>query len=194
MQTLIGLATFLILVGLSLLGLQAGGQVPQAVILLLSAGVGLAVWRAQETAKQAQDLEAKLGSDKGVLYKLYVDIIRDIFDKGAKADTTAVVKKLMAWSFGSMLIASDEVVLAHDRFMNASRMGEQLVLPAVADVILAMRRDAGDAGSGLQTIDILQTFIKAEDIDTMKALCAKWEAEKAKAWPMTRPRKAPSKP
>ena len=44
-QTLLGGVVFIVLVGLGLVGLQAGGSVPQAVILLLSAAVGFAVWR-----------------------------------------------------------------------------------------------------------------------------------------------------
>jgi len=90
-QTLIGLVVFVILVAFGLFGLQAGGSVPQAIIVLLSAGVGLAVWKAQENAKQTRELESKLGSDKNVLYKLYLDILREVLEKGDSQDATAPV-------------------------------------------------------------------------------------------------------
>ncbi len=186
MQTLLGLIVFIVLVVAGLLGLQAGGSVPQAVIILLSAGVGLGVWRAQENAKQTQELEAKLGTDKKVLYKLYLDIVRDVIEKEGKADAKVYVPKLRRWVFASLLNASDEVVLAHDRFLNASRVGDEVVVAAIADVILAMRRDLGEEPTNLKLIDIPATFIKAEDIDKMRPLSDKWEREKATAWPLTR--------
>jgi hypothetical protein len=84
------------------------------------------------------------------------------------------------------------VVLAHDRFLNAGRIGEDMVMPAIADVVLAMRRDLGKDTSGLKAIDVLATFIKADDIDKMVPICEEWEREKAKAWPLSRPAKASS--
>jgi hypothetical protein len=155
-DTLLGLIVFVILVVGGLLGLQAGGQVPQAVIILLSAGVGFAVWRAQKNAEQTQELEAKLGSDKKVLYKLYLDIMREVVEKGGKADTKTYVGRLRRWVFATLLIASD-------------------------DVVLAMRRDAGEETS-LQPIDILATLITADDIDKMRPICDQWARDKANAW------------
>ncbi len=189
MQTLVGFVVFVILVAFGLYGLQAGGAVPQAMIILLSAGVGLAVWKAQENAKQAQALEGKLASDKQVLYKLYLDVLREVAEKGSKVDqrtSTAYLRKLRSFVFGSLLIASDEVIWAHDRFLNASRISDQMVLPAVADVILAMRRDTGESTTELQAIDVLATFIKAEDIDKLRPLCEQWAREKEKVWPSRR--------
>ena len=183
MQTLIGLVVFVILVAFGLFGLQAGGSVPQAIIVLLSAGVGLAVWKAQENAKQTRELESKLGSDKNVLYKLYLDILREVLEKGDSQDATAPVGKLRRFAFGALLIAPDEVVLAHDRFLHASRVSDEMVVPAIADVILAMRRDAGQETTRLQPIDVLAAFIKAEDIDRIKLLCDQWTREKAHVWP-----------
>lgn len=186
-QTLLGLIVFLALVALGLIGLQAGGSVPQATILLLSAGVGLGVWSWQEKAKQTHDLETKLGSDKKALYKLYLDVLREVVEKGGKMDardTEKYVKRLRAFAFSALLIGSDEVVLAHDRFLNAGRVGENMPMAAIADVILAMRRDAGEDTTNLQLIDVLAVFIKAEDVDDFKPACDQWNREKAKAWPV----------
>lgn len=182
MQTLIGFVTFIALLAVGLLGLQAGGQVAQAIIGLLSAGVGFAVWRAQENAKNARELESKLGSDKKVLYKLYLDVLRDVVETDGKVNAAATVKQLRRWVFASLLIASDEVVLAFNRFLGAARVGENMAVPAIADVILAMRLDAGDADSTLEPIDILQTFIKNEEIDDMRPLCEMLKRERHKAW------------
>ncbi|HEV8490405.1 MAG TPA: hypothetical protein VGQ58_11525 [Candidatus Limnocylindrales bacterium] len=186
MQTLVGLMVFVVLVVVGLLGLQAGGQVPQAIIILLSAGVGFAVWRAQENAKQARDLEEKFGSSKRVLYKAYIDIVREVVERGGNVKSDAYVPRLRRWVFGSLLTASDDVVLAHNRFLNVSRVGENVVIAAIADVILALRRDAGEEATYLKPIDILATFIKSEDIDKMKPIVEQWDREKAKAWPLTR--------
>jgi hypothetical protein len=185
-QTLLGLVVFAGLVALGFWGLQAGGSVPQAVILLLSAGVGFGVWKAQDSAKQTQELEDKLGSDKKVLYKLYLDVMREVVEQGDKAKAAEYVPKLRKWAFATLLIASDEVVLAHDRFLNASRVSDDVVIAAVADVILAMRRDVGDETTNLKLIDIVATFIRSEDIEAMRPLCEQWEREKAQAWPLSR--------
>lgn len=194
-QTLIGGAVFIVLVALGLVGLQAGGSVPQAIIFLLSAAVGFAVWKYQESAKRAQELEAKLVTDKTVLYKVYLDVIREIIEKaGGKMDERTlapILKKLNAFVFGSLLIASDDVVLAHDRFMGASEIADEMVLPAVADVILAMRRDAGEKATQLRTIDVLATFIKRSDVETFRPHCERWEREKTSAWPP--PRQTPAR-
>lgn len=188
MQTVLGLVVFLLLVAAGLLGLQAGGSVAQAVIVLLSAGVGLGVWKTQEDAKNARELQTKLGSDRNVLYKLYLDVLREMLETPGKLDdrtAAAYVKRLRTFAFSALLIASDEVVMAHDRFVNASRVGDDMAIAAVADVILAMRRDAGESAQ-LQLIDVLATFIKADEIDKMKPICDLWNREKAKAWPLTR--------
>lgn len=188
MQTVLGLVVFLLLVAAGLLGLQAGGSVAQAVIVLLSAGVGLGVWKTQEDAKNARELQTKLGSDRNVLYKLYLDVLREMLETPGKLDdrtAAAYVKRLRTFAFSALLIASDEVVMAHDRFVNASRVGDDMAIAAVADVILAMRRDAGES-TQLQLIDVLATFIKADEIDKMKPICDLWNREKAKAWPLTR--------
>ena len=188
MQTVLGLVVFLLLVAAGLLGLQAGGSVAQAVIVLLSAGVGLGVWKTQEDAKNARELQTKLGSDRNVLYKLYLDVLREMLETPGKLDdrtAAAYVKRLRTFAFSALLIASDEVVMAHDRFVNASRVGDDMAIAAVADVILAMRRDAGES-TQLQLIDVLATFIKADGIDKMKPICDLWNREKAKAWPLTR--------
>jgi hypothetical protein len=183
MQTFLGFVLFVGLVAAGLFALQAGGQVPQATIVLLSAGVAAGVWRWQENAKQTQDLEARIGSDKKVLYKLYLDVVRELVQRGAKADATKSVVQLQRWAFGSLLIASDEVVLAHDRFMNAGRVSDDMAIAALADVILAMRRDLSDGPTDLQPVDVLATFIKGgDDIDKMRLLCEKWAHERATAW------------
>jgi hypothetical protein len=78
-------------------------------------------------------------------------------EKGNKLDTAASVNKLRRWSFGALLIASDEVVLAHDRFLNASRISGEMGVPAIAHVIIAMRRDVGPAQSNIQLIDVLNS-------------------------------------
>lgn len=144
------------------------------------------MWTAQENAKQTQALEAQLGSDKKVLYKLYLDVMREVAERGSKLNTVASVNKLRKWAFASLLIASDEVVLAHDRFLNAEKIGDSMSIAAIADVILAMRRDAGENGTNLHLIDVLQTFIKSEDIDKMKPICDQWERDRDKASPLTR--------
>jgi hypothetical protein len=186
MQTLVGLLVFIALVGLGLWGLQAGGAVPQATIIFLSAAVTVAVWGFQENAKQRAELEAKLGSDKRVLYKLYLDILRDILGKSGEVDpaaSAAYITRLRLWVYGALLNASDDVLLAHNRFLNAHRISDEMAVPAIADVILAMRRDAGEGTTGLRTIDILGTVIKPGDTDKLRPLCDQWEREKDKAWP-----------
>jgi len=183
-QTLLGLVVFAVLVVLGLGGLQAGGSVAQAVILLLSAGVGFLVWKTQEDAKSARDLETKLGSDTNALYKMYMDVLREIIEKGVTIDDRAekaYVDRLRRFAFSALLIGGDSVVLAHDRFLNAGRIGENMAVPAIADVILAMRREV-NGETGLRLIDVLAVFIKAEDIDKMKPLCDAWERDKHKAW------------
>ena len=180
-QTLLGLVIFIALVAAGFVGLQAGGAVPQAVIVLLSAAVGLGVWHSQEEAKRASELRARLVTNKKALYGVYVDALRGIFGKGAdKRAFERELTKLNAFVFGAMLIASDEVILAQDRFMRMSKLGEDVFLPALADVLLAMRRDAGEA-TALRPIDVLAAFIR--DIEGHAPAFERWEKQKRSLWP-----------
>jgi hypothetical protein len=176
---------FVALVALGLVGLQAGGSVPQAVIVLLSAAAGLGVWHSQEESKRANELRARLITNKKSLYGIYVDVLRGIFRKGAnKRSFERELTKLNAFVFGAMLIASDEVILAQDRFMRVSKVGDAMLLPALADVVLAMRRDAGEA-TALRPMDVLAAFIR--DIENHAAAFELWEKEKRSAWPDPEP-------
>jgi hypothetical protein len=179
MQTLLGFLVFIVLLASGLWALQAGGSIPQATIALLSAGVGYSVWRSQQKAREASDLEAKLVIDKRALYKIYLDLLRD-FLRGEKLDdakSKALVTEMRRFVFGAMLNASDDVLLAHNRFMRATSTSPDIVLPAVADVIFAMRQDIAGGQSKVAPIAILATFVN--DISNYREIFDRWERQKS---------------
>jgi hypothetical protein len=192
-SAILGFVTLVILLLAGIWGLQAGGGVSQAVILIISSIAAFGVWRAQQSATREQELRAKLVTDKKVLYKLYLDIVEELFDKAGPKPVNAqavasTLKRLNTFVFGSLLIASDEVIIPHDRFLRASKVldpatkqpDEKLVIPAVADVLLAMRRDAGET-TALRPIDLMATFVR--DVENMSSSFDRWAAEKSKTWP-----------
>jgi hypothetical protein len=193
MSALLGFITLILLAFAGIWGLQAGGAISQAVILLLSSLAAFGLWRAQQSATREQELKAKLVTDKKVLYKLYLDIVEELLGRaGPKVNAQQVastLKKLNTFVFGSLLIASDEVVIAHDRFLRASKIldpatkapDEKMLLPAVADVLMAMRRDAGETTTNLRPIDLMATFVR--DVEDMSSSFDRWASERARAWP-----------
>lgn len=186
LNALVGLVALVAIVGVLIWGLLAGGAATSIVPLLIGGGITYAIAHFQERERYQRDLDAKIATDKAVLYKMYLDILRDMFDaSGGKVDARTmapILKRLNRFVFGSLLIASDDVVLAHDRFMRASKISDQMVLPAVADVIVAMRRDIGKAPTSLRPIDTLAAFVR--DIDSLAPAFEQWAREKDSTWPV----------
>ncbi len=158
--------------------LQAGGGLSDAAVVLLSAGVGYGISRAQASSEAAAEFELRLASDKRFLYKLYTDLVRNVLENKDTQDrrTQKLILEMRRFVFGSMINASDGVVLAHNRFLRAANLRAELVLPAMADVILEMRRDAGMAETKLKPVTILASFVN--DIEDHPDLLQLWEKQK----------------
>ena len=117
------------------------------------------------------------------MYELYVDVLRDVAaaDKSAKPTSNQVhVTKLPNFAFRSMLIASDDVVRTHSRFMNLQRItSENLALPAVADVLHVLRRDIGFPDTTIAPRQILGVFVNEIDAEGFDEMFSSWEKAKA---------------
>jgi hypothetical protein len=178
-QALIGfVALGLIAVG-AFWGLQLGGPVAQVITILVTGGLTYGVARVQERDKYQREVEAKLVSDKRLLYKSYLDLWRGYIGKNAKPPSEAEVgPKMQAFFFNAMLNASDEVIRAQNEFLRLtqSETDNQLVIPAMADVILAMRRDAGIDSHSLAPADIMRPLIS--DLDDNLGIFEQWEQRK----------------
>jgi hypothetical protein len=193
MQALLGLIVLIGAIGLGVFGLQAGGGVQQAVVVILTAIVGFVVWRAQTTREYARNLEDKLATDKRAVYKLYVDVIRKVAEgtkSGRAFNSEELIGNLRLAAFMSLLNASDEVVRAEGRFMQLANQPDKsnLSLAAMADVLLAMRRDSGQEETTLEPSDLMAVWIK--DMKNMDSIFSEWEAVKASASVTTASRRA----
>jgi hypothetical protein len=178
MQTIVGLLALGIIVAVTFAALQSGGAPAQVVTLVIAGIVTYAVARVQEREKYQRELDAKLVTDKNVLYKAYLDMIKEYMGKGKRAPNPAqMLPRIQAFVFSSMLNASDDVIRAHNRWMkltnNADASRQRLIVPALGDVILAMRRDTGEPKSTLRPVDIMRPLIT--DIDDNLTMFDEWE-------------------
>jgi hypothetical protein len=176
---LIGLIALLAIVAGGVWGLQTGGAAANLVTILITTGAGYGVARYQDRAHYQRELEAKLVSDKRLLYKYYLDILKSILGPENTAPAIAeAAPKMRSFFFNAMLNASDDVIRAQNKFLRLTPADneERLTLPAIADVILAMRRDAG-LDTSLGTIDIMRPLIN--DLDENLEPFEEWERQRA---------------
>ena len=165
--------------------LQNGGKPADAVSFLAVAGLGGVSYLYKETRERQQQLEARLASAKRERYEAYVDALKDVISQtqaGKEPDSAAFVSKLRDFGFRSILVASDPVVMAHIRVTNLDRIAPgdpTMLMAAVGDVLLALRKDMGFADTKLTNQAILGVFVK--DVDKTPKPFAKWAAAKV-AW------------
>lgn len=98
---------------------------------------------------------------------------------GRKLNSPDMVRRLQAWQWTALLLASDDVLLAHARFMrlggvDAPEGSQSHTLPAVADVVLALRRELLPR-TRLTPQQALAAFVNEPIADEV---FTSWEAEK----------------
>jgi len=152
-------------------------------VLLAAALAGLAALYKASLDERAQ-LASRLAESKRNMYELYVDVLRDVAaeTKGGKpASGQPHIVKLRNFAFRSMLIASDDVVRAHIRFMNMQRItSETVALAAVADVLVALRRDIGFPDTKIGPQQILGVIVSEIDAEAIASQFAVWNEAKAR--------------
>lgn len=177
MSTLIGLVALIAIVAGGVWALQIGGPPAQLVTVLVTAGAAYAVARYQDRERYKREIESKLVSDKRLLYKYYLDLVQSFMAEGAKLNTAETSAKMQKFFYNAMLNASDDVVRAQNAFLRVVAADqENLIIPALGDVVLAMRRDAG-LETSLTASDIMRPLIS--DLDTNLELFDEWEKHKA---------------
>jgi hypothetical protein len=188
MQALLGFGFLAVLAIAILSGLQAGGSVGQTTGIIITAVLTYLLTRFSERDRYQRELEAKIVSDKKLLYKSYLDIIRGYIDakSNSRPSTEQLQAKFRGFFFHAMLNAEDEVLRAHRDYLDAP---SEFNLPAFGDVIMAMRRDAGVTSSQLTSADVMQVLLG--DIDD-PSLYEEWERRKADGVPPSQPRAIPN--
>jgi hypothetical protein len=187
-STLVGLALFIALAVAAWFGLQwllgvvqAGGPLADLTNALLLAALGGVAYLYRASREKRQQLETRLGESKRALYEGYVDVLKDVARRTKAGSTEAApehIEQLRTFAFRSVLIASDEVLKAHIRFTNLGRIStsEKAALPAVADVLLALRKDMGFPDTKLTGQDLLGVFVN--EIDAIAEHFRVWETDK----------------
>lgn len=149
--------------------------------VLLVAALGGLGFLLRDAREKRQRLETRLHEAKREIYEKYVDVLKSVAAEtkgGRKANPAARLDDLRHFAFRAPLIASDDVVMAHIRFMNMERIlpGGEASLPAIADVIIALRRDMGFEDTHLGARDILGVVVN--EIDELGDKFDPWEAAK----------------
>jgi hypothetical protein len=129
-----------------------------------------------------RELDSKLVTDKKVLYKSYLDLFQGFLASSSDEVKPENVVRMNKFIYSAMLNSSDDVVRMHNAVTDLARQESDLVMPALAEVVLAMRRDAGLPDTGLTPIEILRPM--ANDIDEHPELLLRWEAWKAEYPPV----------
>jgi len=160
-------------------GLMLGGN---ALPVVITGAFGLVTLLWQLSAQREGELEKQLAGEKREHSKTYVGLLGEVAaatKSGRKVNSPEMVKRLQAWNWTAMLVASDEVMAAQARFIrlggvDAPEGGRAFTLPAIADVILALRREIVPR-TRLTPQQVLAVFVN-EPLDD--AMFAGWEAEK----------------
>jgi hypothetical protein len=192
LSTLLGFAMLAVLVVAAWLAvqwvigiLQTGGKPADVVNGMLLAAMAAVTYLWQSGREQRQQLEARLASAKRERYEAYVDALKDFMAstrQGKQPDVAAYLSKLEVLAFHSILVASDPVVMAHIRLTNLERVspGDPTVLmAAIGDLLVALRKDMGFADTKLTNQQILGVFVK--DMDANPEPFTKWARLRA-AW------------
>ncbi len=162
--------------------LQAGGKLGDALYFILAAIVAGLGWLLRAAMEQRQRLEARLAASKRRLYEGYLDLLNQVLAAAREGDqdsTAAALPALREFGFKTIVVASDPVVKAQIRFQNIGRIEPDdpgVVLPAVADILLALRKDIGFSETNLTSKQVLGVFIN--DIDTTAPVFDRWEKAK----------------
>jgi hypothetical protein len=150
-------------------------------LLLAGALAGAAALYKSARDERAQ-LAARLGDSKRAMYEMYVDLLRDVAAEaktGKTSNTRQAATKLRNFAFRSILIASDPVVRAQIRFTNMERITTtNVAMPAIADVLHALRRDIGFTDTEITPRQLLGVFVSEIDSETIGPLFDTWEAAK----------------
>jgi hypothetical protein len=167
--------------------LREGGEVGNATNALLLAALAAVGYLYRQSRDKRKELEGRLADHKRALYEGYVDVFKDLMAAsraGEAVGTPEHIDRLSTFAFRSLLIASDEVVRAHIRFTNAARVSPEptVAMPAVADVLIAIRRDMG-IDTQLSPLDLIGVFVKEVDDPEIAATFATWEPAK-RSWDM----------
>jgi len=158
--------------------LQAGGKPADALNVLLLAALGGLGYLYRSSREQRQQLESRLAESKRQLYDDYVALLREMTSEiqaGKTLDPSKFLPRLREFSFRSVLLGSDAVVQAQIRVTNIERIGvdgNNFMLPAIGDVLLALRKDIGFPATKLTNQTILGVFVK--DIDSQTELFRSW--------------------
>ena len=143
-------------------GLLFGGA---ALPVVLTGAFGIVTLLWQQSLQRQGELEKQLATEKRAHSKTYVTLLAKVAAStkgGPKVDQVAIVRELRELSFTGMLLGSDEVIRAHARFLRVGNQergdGRTHTLPAVADVLIALRREIVPA-TKLTPREILAVFV-----------------------------------
>jgi hypothetical protein len=176
MQALIGFVALAVILVATYWGLQIGGSVAQVITLVIGGGLTYALARFQERERYQRELDAKVLSDKRLLYKTYLDIIRSYGNEPAKQlKPSEIASHYLKFNFNAILTASDDVIRAHIAFMAAPT---EFNLPALGDVVIAMRRDSGVKGT-LTPIEAMTALLN--DMGAERPHFDAWSSASSKA-------------
>jgi hypothetical protein len=194
-QFLLGLAVLAALIVAGWIGLQyvlallsAGGKVPDVTQAVLLAGLGAVGYLYRSTRDRERELEERLAEQKRTIYQQYLDIVRRIVEQSGTPKgirTEPLVVELRKFAFSSVLYASDEVVQAHVRFATMRDEGRPYTLGAIADILVAIRRDIGFPKTKLTREDVLGVFIR--DVENLPGMIDGWDRYKAGKLPPASP-------
>lgn len=114
----------------------------------------------QAQAIRVAELEKRLASQKAEVYKPMIELLQSMWDSvktNRKNDETKMLKTLSTFTSWAQVYASDEVVIAFHKMMQAaySEPPADVMMRFIAQLSLALRRDLGAADTGVDLVDLL---------------------------------------
>lgn len=147
------------------------GSVVGSMVLLLLAGAG---WLIRHERERREAVESQLSEKKYAAYMVLIDIFFESIkaQREGRQSPSDLPNRMLDANKDLLIYGADDVLLRYEELgkMNPRTEEEKLLLAhKFADLILAIRRDMGNANTRMTTDNVLSAFVKVADAQQQDA-------------------------
>ncbi|MBX3364651.1 MAG: hypothetical protein KF866_07795 [Phycisphaeraceae bacterium] len=137
-----------------------------ALAVIAVGGVG---WLIKSSYESSQERRRRNAERKLAEYQEFLDFVNETISHGSAGLSSDRVLEFRSWSMGLALFASDEVIVAWNRFRTGTEGRDtQTTAIYISHLLLAMRKDCGMHHTKLKGIHLLTLFLNSAADDFVK--------------------------